>query len=145
MAIDPGTTESAWVLWGKGRILDCRKEANDSLLLRLRTSPWPVDRVAIEMISSYGMAVGEEVFETVRWIGRFQQAWHKPDDVLLVKRMDVKMHMCNSPRATDANIRQRCIDLFGKPGTKKAPGPTYGLAGDMWQALGVAATVEGWR
>ena len=145
LAIDPGTTESAWVLWGGGRLLDCRKESNDAVLLRLQTGLWTIERLAIEMVASYGMPVGEEVFETVRWVGRFQQAWASPEEVQLVKRMAVKMHLCNSSRATDANIRQRLIDLVGPPGTKRAPGLTRGIVGDMWQALAIVATVEGWR
>ncbi len=54
--------------------------------------------------------------------------------------MEVKIHLCNHPRAKDPNIRQALIDRFGAPGTKKNQGATYGLAGDMWSALGVAVT-----
>ena len=92
------------------------------------------------MVASYGMAVGKEVFETVRWVGRFQQAWRDPDAVRLVYRKDVKLHLCGSPRAKDTNIRQALIDLLGPRGTKKNPGPTYGVSSHAWAALGVAVT-----
>ncbi len=88
--------------------------------------------VAIEMIASYGMPVGKEVFETVLWIGRFIEAVH-PHPVALVYRKDVKMHLCGTTRAKDPNIRQALLDRFGKEATK-------GIKKDMWAALGVAVT-----
>lgn len=91
------------------------------------------------MIASYGMAVGAEVFETCVWIGRFMQA-HPDLNMHRIKRGDVKMHLCHSMRAKDANIRQALIDRLGAPGTKKNPGKTYGVSGDVWAALAVAVT-----
>lgn len=114
--------------------------ANDGLLEWMSLPIEPMT-LAIEMIASYGLAVGREVFETCVWIGRFQQAWRQPSDVRLVYRRDVKLHLCGSPRAKDANIRQALIDKVGPQGTKKAPGPTYGVRSHAWAALGVAVTV----
>ena len=96
--------------------------------------------LAIEMIASYGMAVGREVFETCVWVGRFHQAWRDPAGVKLIYRQAVKLHLCNSPRAKDANIRRALIDLLGPQGTKNSPGPTYGVSSHAWAALGVAVT-----
>jgi hypothetical protein len=98
--------------------------------------------LAVEMIASYGMPVGREVFETCVWIGRFVQAW-QPGAHEFVYRRDVKMYLCGSNRAKDGNIRQALLDLVGPQGTKKAPGPTYGLRGDEWAALAVAVTISG--
>jgi hypothetical protein len=106
------------------------------------------DRLCIEMIASYGMPVGREVFETCVWIGRFQQAWNAPDAVELVYRKDVKLHLCGTTKAKDPNVRQALLDLFpptggGKTpqiGTKKQPGPLYGVSSHAWPALGVAIT-----
>jgi hypothetical protein len=127
LAIDPGTTESGWVLFDGERVNLCGVEQNEVLLRRLPCYSVAGCSLAIEMVASYGMAVGREVFETVRWVGRFQQAWHDPDAVRLIYRKDVKMHLCGSPRAKDTNIRQALIDLLGAPGTKAKPGPTYGV------------------
>jgi hypothetical protein len=43
------------------------------------------------------------------------------------------------------NIRKAIIDLYGPNekrvlGTKKEPGPLYGVSGDGWAALGVGLT-----
>jgi hypothetical protein len=59
----------------------------------------------------------------------------------MVKRMKVKMHLCGNSRAKDGNIRQALIDRLGAPGKKKAPGPTFGVVADQWQALALAVTV----
>lgn len=142
LAIDPGTTQSGFVVltrtgnevFDSGGVL-----ANEQMLELVRDARYST--LAIEMIASYGMAVGREVFETCVWIGRFQQAWHKPDEVRLVYRKDVKMHLCGTPRAKDPNIRQALLDLLGPQGTKKAPGPTYGVKSHAWPALAVAVTV----
>lgn len=103
------------------------------------------NELAIEMIASYGMPVGREVFETCVWIGRFIEAWGGTYAMTRVTRNEVKNHLCGSSKAKDSNIRQALIDLFGPPGKKSDPGPTFGLSGDMWAALGVAATVRGLR
>lgn len=99
------------------------------------------DVLAIEMIASYGMAVGREVFETCVWIGRFLQTWRKPEAVKLVYRKDVKLHLCGNTRAKDPNVRQALLDKVGPQGTKKIPGPTYGVKSHAWSALAVAVTV----
>lgn len=138
LAIDPGTTESGYCLFDGGRVFESGVLSNIDMLTRVQQ--WPAAHLAIEMIASYGMPVGHEVFETVRWIGRFQQAWRDPEAVRFVYRQDVKLHLCKTPRAKDANVRQALIDLLGPQGTKKEPGPTYGIKSHAWAALGVAVT-----
>ncbi len=138
-AVDPGTTKSGWVLFDAGRVVDSGVHDNHDLLRWVQAGQG-ADILAIEMVASYGMAVGREVFETVRWIGRFQQAWRDPEAVRLVYRQEVKLHLCKTTKANDANIRQALIDKYGAPGTKKAPGSTYGVSSHAWAALGVAST-----
>lgn len=149
IAIDPGTHQSAWIEYtpethqiGRFGIED---NADLSYSLSLAWGHWPDCVLAIEMIASYGMPVGQEVFETCVWIGRFIEAFQGGE---FVYRKDVKLHLCQSPRAKDANVRQAIIDLFpatggGKTpqiGTKKQPGPLYGMSSHVWSALGVALT-----
>lgn len=148
VAIDPGTTQSGWVIFADGRVHDSGVMQNSEMVAWLATRADSGARLAIEMIASYGMAVGREVFETCVWIGRFKQAWHSPDSVLLVYRKDVKLHLCGTTKAKDPNVRQALIDLFpatggGKTpqiGTKGQPGPLYGVSSHAWPALGVAIT-----
>lgn len=117
LALDPGTTETAFVLWDGRRILDAdylpNAEIRQILIGREYSS------VACEMIASYGMAVGKEVFETCVWIGRFIEVART--ETRLVYRRDVKLHLCHSPSAKDANVRQALIDRLGPQGTKKNP------------------------
>lgn len=143
-AVDPGPGMSAWVLYRPGHgVLAHGKEKNDDLLSRLRDNVGAV--VVLEMIASYGMAVGAEVFETCVWIGAFGlAAGYSPPNVKRLFRKDVKLHLCGQPRAKDANIRAALIDRFGGKaqaiGTKKKPGPLYGVTSDRWAALAVAIT-----
>lgn len=157
LAIDPGNEESAWLVYDSAgeNIVAFSKEDNSSLRSRIDvmmsngrqrmfshspTEPAIApDVLAIEMVQSFGMSVGQTVFETCVWIGRFIEAW-EPAASNCVYRMEVKMHLCHSSRATDSNIRQALIDRFGPPGTKKAPGKTYGISADIWSALAIAVT-----
>jgi len=145
LGIDPGTTQSAFLglrpedkfgpiqIWEKGIIDNCQ------LLDKLRMPYSFSEIVVIEMIACYGMPVGKDIFETVKWIGRFQEASESTDKkVVLVYRKDIKLHLCNSARAKDSNIRQALIDRLGKPGTKKVPGMLYGIKKDIWSALAVS-------
>ncbi len=140
LAIDPGPAESGYVLYDplSRAVLNSGIGNTPEMLTLMRIEDAVV---AIEMIASYGMAVGREVFETCVWIGRLQQSPMRPDDVRLVYRQQVKLHLCGTPRAKDANIRQSLIDRLGPQGTKKQPGPTYGVRSHAWAALAVAVTV----
>ena len=139
LAIDPGCQMSAWLSYS-GEIGEFRKDSNDAILemVRQRGPRFQHDHLAIEMIASYGMPVGKEVFETVLWIGRFIEAWNGP--YTLIYRKDVKLHLCGSVRAKDANVRHALLDRFGPQGTKASPGATYGISRDVWSALAVAVT-----
>lgn len=144
LCIDPGTDESGWVILDGCKILASGVYQNETMLRMVKVSNYgEMDGLAIEMIASYGMSVGREVFETCVWIGRFQQAWRSPDDVKLIYRRDVKLHLCGTTKAKDANVRQALIDLLGPQGKKSTPGPTYGVKSHAWAALGVGVTAAG--
>lgn len=141
LAIDPGTTQSGWCVFGDGKVLNSGVDSNDEVIVRIgHAKPYNAYTLAIEMVASYGMPVGKEVFETVRWIGRFQQAWRDPEAVLLVYRKDVKLHLCNSMKAKDTHIWQALQDKLGPVGTKANPGPLYGVKSHARSAVAVAVT-----
>ncbi len=138
LAIDPGSEQSAYVLLDYDyRIISFDKVDNETMLSLVQEMCH--DEVAvIEMISSYGMPVGAEVFETCVWIGRFIQASNCKVERLY--RKEVKLHLCNSVKAKDSNIIQALKDRFGDKGTVKNKGPLYGIKSDIWQALAVGIT-----
>lgn len=140
LAIDPGCTESAYVVLDGERLVRFGHQPNDDVLDILRCQHVG-PQLVIESVASYGMAVGAEVFETCVFVGRCVEAWHERGEVDRLYRLDIKLHLCRSPRATDANIRQALIDRYGGSaavGRKKSPGPLYGVSGDVWAALAVA-------
>lgn len=149
IGIDPGNIESAYVVVADdlSEVLEKGKVENHELmkLLTRFKLTYDIRYVAIEMIASYGMAVGASVFDTCVWIGRFKEhclklLW----EVEFVYRKEEKMLLCNSMKAKDSNIIQALIDLFAKDtpnkgkGTKKEPGYFYGFKKDVWQAFAVA-------
>lgn len=156
LAIDPGNIESAYALVN---IDDCEpirfaKLPNEHLRRKILTGSddfWDATHVAVEMVASYGMAVGCEVFETCVWIGRFLEVIRltpvAPPQPALIYRRDVKLHHCGQTKAKDSNIRQALVDRFapgvgnyGK-GTKAHPGWFYGFSADIWQAYALAVLV----
>lgn len=141
LAIDPGNEQSAYVLMDADTLRPVCAEIlpNEDMLDVVRRHNRDC-RIVIEMVASYGMAVGKTVFETVFWIGRFYEAAGQYVERDRVYRMDVKMNLCHSSRANDANIRQALIDRFGPTGTKKNPGWFYGFKKDLWAAYAVGVT-----
>jgi hypothetical protein len=146
LAIDPGSSESAYVVVDEDlRVLESRKVANEVLRQHLRGIIWQhrVGTAAIEMITSYGMPVGAEVFRTCVWIGRFVEQIHAETHCFAIPRSVIKAHICDSTRAKDSNVRQALVDRFapgqgtGK-GTAKKPGWFYGFRADIWQAYALA-------
>ena len=115
LAIDPGNEESAYCLIQKEtyKPIEFGKISNHLMLIKLHELEY--DKLIVEMIASYGMSVGQTVFETCVWL-------------------------CNSMKAKDSNIRQALIDRFGEVGVKKAPGWFYGFKKDVWAAYAVGVT-----
>lgn len=151
LAIDPGYEQTGWVIFDGRRVTAHNIEPNPLVLAQLTTLDYEV--VVIEHIESYGMAVGREVFRTVHWAGRFFQRAADPNLVhrrhpitaYEMTRKTVKLHLCNTIRATDANVRQALWDRFGVEkaiavGTKAAQGPLYGIKAHEYAALGLAIT-----
>ena len=130
IAIDPGNRQSAYC------VIDCNtlkplefgKVDNEELRNKLVFAneqgwQWAV----IEMVASYGMAVGREVFDTVLWIGRFYEALsiqmaQKPR---LLCRIEEKRHICHDSRANDPAIRRALIDRFATHDLKNGKKPRF--------------------
>ncbi|OOM17171.1 hypothetical protein CLSAB_18910 [Clostridium saccharobutylicum] len=152
LAIDPGNIESGYVFTNDDlSVIEKGKIVNEEMLKKISelflTYGHKI-KIAIEMIASYGMSVGVEVFETCLWIGRFIQEIfiETQKEPILIYRKDEKMNLCQSMKANDATIKRALVDRFapgqknyGK-GTKKAPGFFYGFSKDMWAAMAVAVT-----
>ncbi len=154
LAIDPGSTESAYVLLDESlKVIDFGKFTNENVKTEMRRSlkyyytPERSIGVAIEMVASYGMSVGATVFETCVWIGRFAEMSEQCGrPAQYIYRKDEKMNLCHTMRAKDSNIIQALVDRFatGQPnhgkGTRKNPGWFYGFSKDVWQAYAVGVT-----
>lgn len=153
LAVDPGTENSAFCVVDYDQQIQAMDILpNDDLCSYLQSNElrtMGVELTAIEMIACYGMPVGRETFETCVWIGRFVECITQGHPILPIAkvfRRDVKLHLCNSVKAKDSNIRQAILDLYpstggGKTpqiGTKKMPGPLYGVRSHIWAALAVA-------
>lgn len=167
VGIDPGPEFTAYAIFDGQTVIKSEIRKNAEFMLELsRILEQKPTLVGIEKIASYGMAVGEEVFETCVFTGRileFIDQWNERDydageaiKYERFKRKEIVQHICRSTRANDANVRAALIDRVGPPTIKKltprfgkkgqelkpvlasVPGPTFGVTKDQWAALAVA-------
>lgn len=148
VAIDPGPAQSALVVWDGRRVGEAWQGENAAILSWLRERRSRIVAVlAIERVRYMtGMPAGESVFETTFWSGRYAQAWQEAG--LPIVRMtfpEIKLALCGTHRANEAHVRRALLDRIGEPGTKRAPGTTYGVKGHCWSALALAYLVAGGR
>lgn len=148
LAIDPGNMESGYVLVEHDgqeirKVLDVGKVPNGEIFPVLCRE---YQHLAIEMVAGMGMPVGQEVFDTCVWVGRFweialRSGGYEPKRIY---RREEKLYLCGRLSAKDKNIRQALIDRYGVVGTKANPGFFYvngvKFAKDMWAAMAVAVT-----
>lgn len=138
-AIDPGPKQSAYVRWctETEEIVSHGILANEDLMGLIRRVGY--ETTVCEMVQSFGMPVGKEIFETVLLVGQIKEAILTCTRSLnLAYRKDIKNHFCGTIRALDSNIRRVLLDRFGEQGTKKSPNKLYGIKKDEWSALAVA-------
>lgn len=146
LSIDPGPESSAFLLSEAVEPLVFLLHGiapNQEVLHLVRNLPHRAEtHLVVEMVSNYSKAVGWTTFETVYWIGRFCQGWDEDPTLARIHRAKVRSHICASFRAGDAEIWQALVDRFGPGkdravGTKKAPGPLYGINSHVRSALAV--------
>lgn len=168
MAIDPGTTESAYVILdNQYQILSADKVGNDVILSIIADAPG-LDAVIIEDIeprysstdrSAAGAVMGQSTIETIKAFGRF--SWQASLRGLMVgsifrrderscliptKRNGLPPLPETAPKHADGQIRSSLIRRFARHdkergrGTKANPDTFYGFRGDMWQAMAVGVT-----
>lgn len=153
LGIDPGSVESAFVVYQKGKILDKGLLPNPDMLrklgwLKMKYHP---DILAIERIANYGKVVGASIFDTAFWAGRFCEQWNFT--FVRIYRRKVKQYLGLGPQTGDSQVNACVRDYFlpagkttkGKPshkGTMKHPGPLYGVVEDIWAALAIAVAYD---
>jgi len=143
LALDPGTHESGFCRFADGKVIASGVMGNADLLKIVRDDN--SDVLAIEGFLARGNVIDNNCVQTIRWEGRFQQAWGCPDDVLLISRRDVKKFLGLPGSANDAKVNARLREVVGEKGTKAKPGPTFGVSSHAWAALAVAVTAAGYR
>lgn len=154
IGVDPGNIHSAISIYDGERIFFCDKVVNSDLfrLIKEHYEEFSIHRrtpceVFMETIKSYGMGVGDDVFETCFFIGRMQQRMEDAGiPYEMVVRTGIKMHFCKTTRAKDTNVTTALVDRFdprrefGKygKGTVNNRGFFYGMSEDMWSAFAIA-------
>ncbi len=149
LAIDPGTTQSGWVLLDGSRILDAAIEDNAAVRARLRD--WHdgarvgevpfLGAVVVERIEPrYGLNVGWETIRTCEFVGALGEAAH-PLPVALLRRSDILRHLGVAARgAADPGVRAALMDRWGGAASVRKGGPLHGITTHLWAALSVAVT-----
>jgi hypothetical protein len=141
IAVDPGTVKSGIVAWN-GSVQLAGVIGNEKLLASMQQ--WiielNVELIAVEHLCNQGRPVGQSTFDTAIWAGRFiEKAVQCNRSFQLVKRSQIKRWHCNKVVGVkDCDIRAALIRKYGKVGTKKKPGKTYGVTSHAWQALALA-------
>jgi len=143
LGIDPGPVTSGvcFLSGGKAYAADAAMD-NDYLLGMIRTD-LAADALAIESIEAMYAHVGKETIRTIRFVGRVQEACHNARrDLAMFSPQDVKKLVCDTAAAKDPAVRQALLDKLGPQGSKKEPGPTYGVSKHAWRALAVAYAAQ---
>lgn len=119
LAIDPGNMESGYVLVEHDgeeirKVLDVGKVPNGEIFPVLCRE---YQHLAIEMVAGMGMPVGQEVFDTCFWIGRFweyAELYRKGYQIQKIFRREEKLYLCGRASAKDVNIRQALVDRYAR-------------------------------
>jgi hypothetical protein len=122
LAIDAGTRKSGWVLVednDKLKPVEYGFWDNEELEILITDTSNEIFHpnkltVIFEDIQSYGMPVGVDVFETVKWLGELRHVCkYEMLDYKFIKRSEVKNFLCKTSKASDKNVRQAIIDYYG--------------------------------
>jgi Holliday junction resolvasome RuvABC endonuclease subunit len=152
LGIDPGP-ETSGVVWFDTEdrcVIEASGDMpNDEALSTFRRTPGflkaPVQAYACECIEAMYAHVGKETVRTIRFCGAIEEAVvSRGHPIAMLSPQEVKKRVCGTASAKDPAVRQALIDLLGPVGTKKNPGPCFGVSKHAWRALAVAvaATIK---
>lgn len=149
IGLDPGTKQTGWCVFDpEGEIVLLAGHDDNERILEMLDLLRMKDAVVMESFAAQGMPLGESSLETVRWEGRFIER-HR-GKVNRITRREVKVELCNSARAKDANIRQALVDLYAHGfgnhgyGTKAEPSPLYCMKGSGSHGFSALAVCTAW-
>jgi len=154
IAIDPGPTESAVVLWDGEKIISSCDMPNENIVEALAEwdeaiPEWDTERpldtdyvCAIEQLRGFGVLASDAIFDTCWWSGRFAQAFGMKR-THMIPRKKAAAHICGTGGISkDQFVREAIIQRFGGKekavGSKKSPGILYGISSHKWAALCIA-------
>ncbi len=142
--IDPGSKKSGYVIFDGTNILGKGELENEEIIKKMDDADEELPEVitvAIEQIRGYGLVCGDDTFDTCEWGGHYARyAMTLGCSVRMIPRKEIKKHLCGNTTTNDKYVRQALIDRLGEQGSKKNPGPTFGIAGHTWAALAVCVT-----
>jgi len=145
LAIDPGQFESGFVVVvysfenKQFFISEAGKTVNSAVINAVETAT-VLEMVIVERPQSFGQTWGESLIETAMIVGEIRHAArHRGNGVSIyyLTRKQVTGQLCGSAKSGDPGVRAALIEALGPPGTKREPGPTWGVKTDAWQALGL--------
>jgi len=96
----------------------------------------PKDTLAIEFVQSYGMAVGQTTFLTVRAVGRFEKSFGDDANIYLYTRPTILSHITGGVRGKKKTQVIQSLKL--RFGEAKKGQPLAGISNHLWDALAVA-------
>ena len=155
LGIDPGCELSAYCLceYDTLKPVSFAKIPNSELIDKVipMINDNAIQAVAVELIQSYGMAVGKEVFETCYFIGKLCDRIQRNTSIKQIRRIyrkDEKLAIVGNLKANDTIIRHTLIDMFAKHDLKNGNGTVknkdwfYGFKADCWSAYAVCYTAK---
>jgi len=147
VGIDPGPEKCGFAVYDAGdkKVIESHKAMPvEEALRNIDIYSGRAGLVAIERVQSYGIA-GSSLLRTSETVGRL---WQCSEDLrlptVLIYRREVLRGLDVTGKGNrDALVRERLIEMHGgerrkAQGTKKEPGPLYGVSSHAWQALAVA-------
>lgn len=154
LGIDPGPTTSGVVLYDpiQPKVLRAEAKMPTPLMLDMLRKQWLYDdpvswhlshvTLAVERVVSYGKRIGAETIQTIEVVGRLLEMW-EGRTAYAISRPDVLDALTGNRSCKEGPAWDRLCELHGGDkasavGTKKSPGPLYGVGSHARSALAVA-------
>lgn len=115
LALDPGSHKTGYVLMCEDRPLQWGDIVNEEILPLIERTNVPL---VVEFPYPRGQTPSYQLFETCRWVGRFEEAALRAGlpAIVIMDRDEIKKHVAGSRVAKDVGVRKALIERFGGEG-----------------------------